>query len=100
MTQFVKMSKAGGDPVNVHPEQVEAHEWLGYSIYTEPKAPKSYDELISGASSDTIGAIKKAIKALDEADFGSNGKPKVKAIEGVLGYDITAKQRDEAWASA
>jgi hypothetical protein len=31
-------------------------------------------------------------------DYGKNGVPDVKAIEKVLGVDITAEQRDNAWA--
>lgn len=31
--------------------------------------------------------------------FTSDGRPQVKALESVLGYDITADERDRAWAS-
>jgi hypothetical protein len=34
----------------------------------------------------------------DEKNFTSMGDPKVKPIERVLGYDITAAERDAAWA--
>jgi hypothetical protein len=30
--------------------------------------------------------------------FTADGKPQVKALETVLGYAITADERDEAWA--
>lgn len=31
--------------------------------------------------------------------FTSDGRPQVKALEAVLGYGITAQERDKAWAS-
>lgn len=47
----------------------------------------------------TIEDIVEAIAALDPTkDYGKNGKPNVEAIEAVLGADITAAQRDQAWA--
>jgi len=33
-----------------------------------------------------------------ETDFTGNGKPKVEAMEAVLGRDISADARDRAWA--
>lgn len=50
---------------------------------------------------DRISEITTAIQTLldegDEKNFTSMGDPKVKPIERVLGYDITAQERDEAW---
>ncbi len=41
------------------------------------------------------------IEAIDqlnpETDFAKNGKPKVEAIEAVLGQNIDAEARDKAW---
>jgi hypothetical protein len=46
----------------------------------------------------TIEDIVEAIAGLDPAkDYGKNGKPNVDAVEALLGADITAAQRDEAW---
>lgn len=51
-----------------------------------------------GKPAPTIEDIVEAIAALDPAkDYGKNGKPNVEAIEVVLGADITAAQRDQAW---
>lgn len=50
---------------------------------------------------DRIDEITSAIQLLldegDEKNFTSLGDPKVKPIERVLGYDITAEERDQAW---
>lgn len=51
-----------------------------------------------GKAAPTIEDIVEAIAALDPAkDYGKNGKPNVEAIETVLGADISAAQRDQAW---
>ncbi|MFL0806756.1 MAG: hypothetical protein K6L60_05665 [Oceanobacter sp.] len=48
-----------------------------------------------------IEAIQAAILALDsentETDFTTTGKPRVKAVERVLGRDVTSEQVDTAW---
>ena len=41
--------------------------------------------------------IMAAIENLPEDGFGQDGKPKVKAIENLLGQDISAADRDAAW---
>jgi len=50
---------------------------------------------------DRVEEIAAAIQTLldegDEKNFTSMGDPKVKPIERVLGYDITASERDAAW---
>ena len=49
-----------------------------------------------------MAAIIKAIRSLDRNNsesFTQTGKPKVPAIEYVLGYDITASERDEAYSA-
>ena len=52
---------------------------------------------------DRIEEIANAIQTLldegDEKNFTSMGDPKVKPIEKVLGYDITAAERDAAWTA-
>lgn len=39
------------------------------------------------------------IDALSADDFSRDGTPKVKALEGASGVDLTAAERDEIWAS-
>lgn len=51
-----------------------------------------------GKPAPTIEDIVEAISGLDPTkDYGKNGKPNVEAIEALLGADITAQQRDQAW---
>ncbi len=51
-----------------------------------------------GKPAPTIEDIVEAISGLDPAkDYGKNGKPNVDAIQALLGADITAAQRDQAW---
>lgn len=52
-------------------------------------------------SEDKTTAIKQAIQLLDpksEDHFTGSGVPQVKAIERLLGYDISAADRDAAWS--
>ena len=46
------------------------------------------------AADDLIDAARAAI---DAGDITKDGKPEVRAIEEILGRDITAAERDEAW---
>lgn len=47
---------------------------------------------------DHFDTLVDAIEGLDESAFGKDGKPSVKALEEFTGYDITASERDNAWA--
>ena len=46
-------------------------------------------------------ALLKACKYLKEVndgdDFGANALPKVKALNAVVGFDVSAQERDKAW---
>ncbi len=48
-------------------------------------------------SFERIDAIIDAIGDLPTEDFGKDKKPNVRAIEKLLGEDITAGERDQAW---
>ncbi len=51
-----------------------------------------------GKPAPTIEDIVETISGLDPTkDYGKNGKPNVEAIEALLGANITAQQRDQAW---
>jgi len=43
-------------------------------------------------------AIEQLMNKGDDKAFSKNGEPRVRSIEKILGYDITSKQRDTAWA--
>lgn len=63
-----------------------------------PTSAKSNTAPAGGKPIPTIEDIVEAISGLDPAkDYGKNGKPNVEAIEALLGADITATQRDQAW---
>lgn len=47
-----------------------------------------------GLQDDVIEAAKAAVEA---ADVTADGKPTVQGIEAILGRDITAAERDQAW---
>lgn len=55
------------------------------------------DETSAVNPSDLNDAIVDAIGDLSPESFGKDGKPNVKAIESMLGHDITAADRDKAW---
>ena len=100
----IDMQKNNGGVVSVHVDKVADYEAMGYTVYKEPEDTKPYNELISDAAQvkevDTQEAIIQAIYNLSPDDFSkSTGKPNVKAIENVLGFDITAKQRNDAWSA-
>jgi len=43
------------------------------------------------------GAIQTLLDEGDDTNFTSMGDPKVKPIERILGYDISAEERNQAW---
>lgn len=45
-------------------------------------------------------SIAEAIELLEEGDFQKNGKPKLGALEKVLGRKVTAEERDDALAGS
>ena len=44
-----------------------------------------------------VGAMRLLIEEANPMDFSRDGTPKVRSIERILGYDITAADRDSAW---
>ncbi len=62
------------------------------SISTEHKPAQTHQP------EPAIDDVIEAIEILNpETDFAKNGKPKVEAIEAVLGQNISADTRDKAW---
>ena len=73
----------------------EAARLIGRGFATEVGQEKLVSAKDAGPS---IEDIVEAISGLDPTkDYGKNGKPNVEAIEALLGVDITAAQRDQAW---
>ncbi len=48
-------------------------------------------------TSELINAVVDAIDDLEQDAFGKDGKPGVKALEKLLGEEVTACDRDQAW---
>ena len=46
---------------------------------------------------DILAAVSAVVEEGIPDNFGKDGTPKVKAVEKVLGYDISAAERDAAW---
>ena len=44
-----------------------------------------------------VDAIALLVEEANPKDFGRDGTPKVKSVERILGYDISAADRDVAW---
>lgn len=43
------------------------------------------------------GAVKTLVARNGREDFGANGRPKVAAIEKIVGFDVDQRERDSAW---
>ena len=70
----------------------------------DPLPPESpAEELVSLDERDTLifAAFEQILARADQEayreDFNAQGQPNVKAIEKIVGFDITAKERNELW---
>lgn len=96
MSRIMMTKPRGGGIVSVGESQLEHFLSIGYKVVEDE--PQSYDKEIT---TDKVQEIIAAINTLDvDKDFGkSTGKPHVSSIEKVLGYNISSKDRDNAWKS-
>lgn len=84
-----------GQPVDVEERDVRACKDRGCVSFDKVEAiTETLDRVEEIAS-----AIQLLLDEGDEKNFTSMGDPKVKPIESVLGYSITAEERDQAWAA-
>ena len=93
---------APGTVLDIADDEAERLIARGFATSGQEKAAstpaKTATTLAGGKPAPTIEDIVEAIGGLDPAkDYGKNGKPNVEAIEALLGTDITAAQRDQAW---
>lgn len=70
---------------------------IAHSGGVEDEADEIAAEIEAETESDTLELIVEAIAELGEDDYTTTGLPEVKSIERVLGVDITAAQRGQAW---
>lgn len=61
----------------------------------EPKSPKQDAETKQGLIVKAIGDL---IEKNDPETLEGDGRPKVKAIAGLAGFNVTKKMADDAWA--
>jgi len=81
------------ETIEVDGDEIEVVE-TATEVGTPSEKPEGRDALLA--------AIIKAIKSLDRnvaESFTQTGKPRIPAIEAVLGYEISARDRDIAYSA-
>ncbi|MDB9972353.1 hypothetical protein OAD64_00270 [Oceanospirillaceae bacterium] len=69
------------------------------AVATETASENSVDGVSEeDRAMEIVAAIEQLMEKGDNKAFSKNGDPRVQSIEKILGYDITSKQRDAAWA--
>jgi len=89
-----------GTPFEI--DKQEGEELIARKL-AHPSAAPSSDNAVKGppkpTGEDLIKAIALAIAGLDpEEDYTKSGDPNVRSLEKLLGYDISAEDRDAAFA--
>ena len=95
-------------PLAEHPQSLVAPDDRSIQFHAAHSALREvevlHDQLLDPVTAETAAmrleavAGDEAIEILNpETDFAKNGKPKVEAIEAVLGQNISAETRDKAW---
>lgn len=90
---------AVGDSIEVDAETAQRL-IASRSIDATPEAPSAPEAPVNAA--ERLAAIAGAISTLDKQNaklWTSGGKPQVSAIETVIGWQVSAGERDAAWAS-
>ena len=104
-TKVVTYDKPGGEPkppgTSLSLDKDEAdrmikrgHASEGGAREPEP-AKKPAGDTLTAALAEAIGGLDKG----DEELWTNSGKPNTKALEAVLGYPVSAAERDAAWAA-
>lgn len=65
---------------------------VGTPVSVDPKP------ILELQATPTVDAIRLLVEQGNTKDFSKEGLPKVKAVEKILGYDISAADRDAGWA--
>lgn len=89
---------AVGSSIELTEDQAERLKKIG-AVEDVPAAPVA--PVAPTDEAERLAAIADAIGKLDTADkaqWMNSGAPKVPAIEAVTGWQLTAKERDAAWA--
>ena len=87
-----------GKSVDVASEEAQSLIDRGFAQSAEASAAAEQKPAQTQQPEPAIDDVIEAIEILNpETDFAKNGKPKVEAIEAVLGQNISAETRDKAW---
>ena len=87
-----------GKSVDISDEEAKSLIERGFAKSADASAVKEQNPVQPQQSEPAIDDVIEAIEILNpETDFAKNGKPKVEAIEAVLGQNISADSRDKAW---
>ncbi len=78
-------------PVDIVDELIEKNAAVPVmDVQPDPSADLQREEKI-------IFAVKDILEACGPGELNQDGSPKVEVIEEILGFDITAEERDLAW---
>lgn len=77
-------------PVELDAKEARRLVDAGFAVLAESKVAINDSKAL-------IESIVDAIAELPTAGFGKDGKPNVKALQGILEFEVTAAQRDAAW---
>lgn len=87
-----------GHQVNIADDEARSLIERGFAKSTDISVSTEQKPTQNQQPEPAIDDVIEAIEILNtETDFAKNGKPKVEAIEAVLGQNIDADIRDKAW---
>ena len=87
-----------GKSVDISDEEAKSLIERGFAKSADASAVVEQKPVQNQQPEPAIDDVIEAIEILNsETDFAKNGKPKVEAIEAVLGQNISAETRDKAW---
>ena len=96
------LAPAGDKRQSLHlemtPESIEKMEADNQAaVEAEAKAKADAEAKAEAKAKADAELLDAAVKAIDAGDVTSDGRPEVKALEAILGKDITAADRDGVW---
>jgi hypothetical protein len=101
---MILMTKPNGHKVEVSADDVSRYTAKGYKLTPKAEPVSAIDSLMATVAephivTDNTTVIVNAIDELPKARFSKKtGKPGVKALEELLGFDITTDERDAAFS--
>lgn len=101
MTIKTAYRKSDGSVLLIEPERFDPELMSWESLKADPALPPDKPAAPEAPTDpdERLAAIRDAISQLDPENpelYGKSGKPHVEAIEAILGWNISAAERDEA----